>query len=84
MKRWVKSATNTCNIPAKPVFSADEELEVEEAPTLDDRLSELKDDFSLLQDQLEYQGDAEALRLADRIQDSVEEFIAEAAGNIAE
>ena len=84
MKRWVKSATNTCNIPAKPVFSADEELETEEAPTLEDRLSELKDDFTLLQDQLEYQDDQEAIRLAERVQDSIDSFIAEAAGNIAE
>lgn len=80
MKRWIKGATNTAGIPAKPVFGADEE---DGFPTLDDKISEAKSDFELLMDQVEYEDNAAALETAEAIQDTIGEFIESVAADIA-
>lgn len=80
MKLYVKNATNTSSIPAKPVFAAEDE----EAPTLSDKLGQTKADFELLVDQLVYKDDAEAEEIASRLQASVTDYIEEIADAISE
>lgn len=81
MKRYVKSATNSVNIPPRvETITADSEDEV----TLDDKINDAKDDFNYILDGISQLDLIEGNEVVNRLNATLQEYIQDIAGKIQE
>lgn len=78
----IKSATNSCNIPANPRVSSIEAADDAEY-TLQDRIKDLSSDIDYMIDGLGQVDEQTANGLLDKIEDTVQSFIQEIAEQIS-
>ena len=83
MKRFIKSGTNTSNIPAKPEIIEAAEGDDEASATFDDKINDAKDDFDYILDGLGQLDMVQGNDILNRIHESLQGFIQEIASELS-